>query len=822
MRCSTLALTAALLAGALGAPVQLAGQVPPPGTDLRQLAQTMSPDEIVRRLQASGLTRAQVRDRLRRAGYDPSLADPYFDALESGSTLERTAGDSAFMEALAGIGVTLREDALGGVPEREPLLERDSLYLPGGRGFLAAEPDTTPQVFGRDVFRRVSSSFDPILTGPVGRNYRLGPGDEILLVLTGDVELVYTLDVTRGGYVVIPDVGQLLVHGLTLAQLEDRLYDRLGQVYSGVRRSPEATTRFDVSLGRLRTNQVRVVGSVVRPGSYQVSSVATLLEALYLAGGPTEQGSFRRVALRRQGEEPVVLDLYPFLTSGDMENDPRLQEGDVVFVPPVGDQVTVRGMVRRPAIYEMKEQEGLPALVRFAGGLLPDATTERARVDRILPPADRTGGVSRVLLDAPLGDVLSGAREFDLYAGDEIQVFPVQRRLRQRVTIGGAVWRPGQYELRPGTTVGSLVERAGGPTEDALQADILVSRLDLATGTRSALRVDLNSNPPGPLLQEFDEVRVFQADTLLVPDSVAIYGFIQNPGRYPLSQGITAGDLVLLAGGFRKGAAPWSAEVVRLQTGDASRQDLSTSRMVRLRDGLPYPDPELLANRPDSVDTFLSEMEVTLQDDDEVFVRLLPGYVTPQRVSLEGEVVSPGPYQLTRQDERFSSLMARAGGVTEAAFPDGVRLIRDGVAVGVDYGRAMAEPGSTHDPVLASGDRIVIPVLDNTVLISGAVVFESRAVHRQGMSLNDFIAQAGGFAQDADRDRVSVEYANGSRAVVSKTLWLFRNSPRVEPGSTIFVPRKADTGQGFNWDSALSRVLAVATTLATVYIAVNR
>ncbi|UCC24254.1 MAG: SLBB domain-containing protein [Gemmatimonadales bacterium] len=786
----------------------------------------MSPDEIIRRLEESGLTRAQVRDRLRRAGYNPSLADPYFDAMESGEISDSLGADATFLGALRGIGVTLRGDSQGMWDQRglarDSFLGGDSLYRTDSLGYLVAEPDTIPRVFGRNVFRRVSTTFDPILTGPVGENYRLGPGDQVLLALTGDVELAYTLDVTREGFILIPDVGQVFVNGITLEQLQDRLYERLGQVYSGVRRSGDASTRFDVSLGRLRTNQVRVVGSVVRPGAYQVSSVATVLEALYLAGGPTDDGSFRRVLLRRAGLEPVELDLYPFLTSGAMEGDPRLEEGDVVFVPPVGGQVTLRGMVRLPAIYELRDGEGLPAVVRYAGGLLPDAATERAQVLRIVPPADRAGGVDRVLLDAPLADVLAGSAVFELGGGDVIDVFPVMDRLRRQVSIAGAVWRPGQYQLRPGSTVGSLVQRAGGLTEDALAADVLVSRLDLRTGSRSALGVDLTSDPSGPLLQEFDEVQVFQVDALLVPDSVAVYGLVRNPGRYPLSRGITAGDLVLLAGGFQEGAAPWSAEVVRLDVDEGSRQQLSTSRMVRLRDGLPYPDPEFLPTLPDTLEALPSEAAVPLQDRDEVFIRLLPGFVRSQRVSVEGEVVSPGPYQLNRRDERFSSLMARSGGLTNAAYSGGVRLIRDGVAVGIDYERALAEPGSSYDAVLAGGDRIVVPVLDNTVLVSGAVLFESRAVYRRGMSLDDFVAQAGGYAQNADRGRVSVEYANGSRAVVSKTLWLFRNTPDVEPGSRIFVPSKVETDGGFDWDSALTRILAVTSTVATVYIAVNR
>ena len=798
-------------------PSPMAAQVPSRGQVMQMLSQ-MSPEQIALQLQASGLTRDDVRDRLRRAGYDPFLADQYFDALEQGqSGVAQAQGldtSSGFLEALQGIGVFAgqgaeTEGARSDQPSRLPI--PDSLFD------RDMEPDTVPRVFGLNTFRSVSTNFEPLSEGPAGPAYVLGPGDELSLVLTGDVELAYQLQVNREGAVFIPDVGQVSVNGLTLGQLEDRLYERLGRVYSGVRRGADATTRFSLSLGRLRTIEVRVMGAVVRPGAYVVSSVATVIEALYQAGGPTAEGSFRRVQLQRAGEAARVVDLYPYLTTGAASEDPRLQQGDVIFVPPADGHVTIRGMVRRRAIFEMEEGEGLAALIHYAGGLLPDARTDRVQVDRILPPEDRSPGVDRVLIDAPLQEVLRGAQAFDLRGGDEVQVFPVLDRQRQRVSVQGAVWRPGSYELRPGTTVASLVERAGGLTEGALSTQVLLRRTDLATGETSATRLTLQEGDPGPLLQEYDEVRIFALNSLAVPDSVAIFGRVRNPGSYPLSDGLTAGDLVLLAGGFTKGAAPWLAEVVRRERPDATDRELSISRYVALRDELPHPDEDFAGAPPDTVATLIAEGAYPLRDGDEVYIRTLPGYVSPQRVAVQGEVFSPGPYQLIRQDERFSSLMRRSGGLTAAAFPEGVRLIRDSIPVGVDYHRALENPGTEDDPVLRSGDRIVVPVLDNTVSVRGAVVFESRAVWREGLDLDDFVDQAGGYAQNADKGRVSVEYANGSRATVNKFLF-FRSTPDVRPGSVIFVPEEPPAS-GFNWDAALTRLLAVTTAVATVIAA---
>lgn len=821
LRLSSLGLVVCLLT----VPGRLEGQVPSPG-QIQQVLSRMSPEQIALQLQASGLDRQQVRDRLRRAGYDPFLADQYFDALEQGGgglsgLAEAQSLDASpnFLEALQGIGV------FSGAAPNDAMLQDSLRYsrqfrepIPSELLYDDLEPDTVPRVFGLRTFRTVSSAFEPMATGPVPPGYVLGPGDELALVLTGDVELAYSLQVNREGAVFIPDVGEVSVNGSTLAELEDELYDRLSRVYSGVRREADATTRFSLSLGRLRTIQVRVTGAVLRPGAYSVNSVSTVIEALYQAGGPRSDGSFREVQLRRPGSGPREVDLYPYLTTGAAESDPRLEHGDVIFVPPAGDQVTIRGMVRRRAIFEVREGEGLGTLIHFAGGLLPDARTDRVQVDRILPPEDRSPGVDRILLDAPLGEVLRGARTFPLRGGDEVEVFPVLERQRQRVGVRGAVWRPGSYELRPGTTVASLVERAGGLTEDALRTEVLLRRTNLATGETSALRLTLDDEEPGPLLQEFDEVRVFGLDELNVPDSVAIYGRVREPGAYPLSEGVTAGDLVLLAGGFVKGAAPWVAEVVRQERGDALNRELSESRYVALRDGLPYPDEEFAGARPDTVAGLTPEDAYPLQDGDEVYIRTLPGYTAPQRVTVDGEVLSPGPYQLIRQDERFSSLIQRSGGLTAAAFAEGVRLVRDSIPVGVDFRQAMANPGTADDPVLRDGDRIIVPVVDNTVSVRGAVVFESRSVWREGLSLDDFVDQAGGYAQNADEDRASVEYANGSRATVNKTLFFFRSTPDIRPGSVIFVPEKPQ-GSGFNWDATLARVLAVTTAVATVIAA---
>jgi polysaccharide biosynthesis/export protein len=407
---------------------------------------------------------------------------------------------------------------------------------------LLDDPDEPP-IFGRALFRRTTTQFQPILSGPVDADYRLGPGDELVLFLTGDVELGYVLDVNREGYVIIPDVGQLFVNGLTLGELRSRLYERLGRVYSGVRRGPEATTQFQVSLGRLRANQVYLIGEVEWPGSYQVSAVATVFNALYTAGGPTRQGSFRRIEVRRGGRVVREVDIYDYLLRGDSRGDIRLEQGDIVFVPMAGAQVQIEGAVRRPAIYELRPEEGLRDLLAQAGGLKADAVVRRIQIDRILPPERRRPGVDRVLVDVDIYEVARPEGErIALHDGDIVQVFGVSEERRHRVSITGKVRRPGTYEWIPGGTLWDLIDRADGLDERAYTARAHIFRLNEADGSRRLIQAPLLADESGRALRDValadrDSVVVLSREELSNPQTVAIDGFVKNPGTYALAEG---------------------------------------------------------------------------------------------------------------------------------------------------------------------------------------------------------------------------------------------------------------------------------------------
>lgn len=801
----------ALGAVALGAGGSLAAQQLPPG---------VSQADIMNRLRQSGISREQAKQRLAQLGYDPTLADVYFDQLDrnGGSALPT---DATFSQALSEMGLVTE-----GVPGQM------GAAVSGGTGpeYLTNPyfvPDTLPpdslRIFGREVFARTRTQFDPILTGPIDPSYPLGPGDQIQLVLTGDVEAAYTLQVARDGYVVIPSVGQLDVAGLTLDELRNRLYDRLGRVYSGVRRGASATTFFDVSLGRLRTSQVSVIGDVDRPGAYQVNATATVFHALQRAGGPTRLGTFRSVAVRRGAGTVATIDLYDYLLRGDASHDVRMNQGDIVFVPPAGAHVSVQGRVRRPAVYEVKPGEGVRDALLFAGGFEPDAHVQRVQIDRVLPPSERAPGKDRVLLDVDLAGLLDpNAPQMPVLDGDEVRVFATLSERRNRVALTGGVFRPGLYEFRPGMTVWDLIDRADGLSEQAYRSIVHVIRPVPATGGEQLVRVSLEVDAQGRrvqdlALQDRDSVVVFATDSLVSPEYVTVEGMVKAPGRYRLAAGMTVEDLILAAGGFVEGANTADAEVARLNP-SASRGDTIAVR-TRVALAGAVPDPTTNSPRGGAVAGLPSASGFQLRHEDRVFVRRLPGFVTPQTVVVAGEVMYPGPYAIQRRDERLSSLLARAGGVTPEGYVPGARLLRDSVLVGIDLEAALDDPGRDEDVILQPGDQLIVPAYDGTVKVQGSVAFESRVIYRKGMDLGDYLSESGGPLPEADLGRISVLYPSGQRATVQRALW-WRTYPRIEPGSTIIVPAKAVRG-GTNWAGVITTSATALSALATLLLAIN-
>ena len=422
--------------------------------------------QLRQRLTTSGMTPDQVRARLRADGYPENLLDPYLSG-ESGKIGEPTEDVFKAVEAL-------------GVVDANELASLRGQQQPAKATAGQQAAGDGNQIFGLSVFQSATSQFEANLSGPVDANYRLGPGDQLVLILTGDVEASYQLSVTREGFIVIAQVGQIYVANLTLGQLETLLYTRLARVYSGIRANNQGTTRFSISVSRLRSNQVFVIGDVQRPGSYLVSSAGTALTALYAAGGPSTNGSLRHIEIRRAGRTVDVLDVYDYLLRGDASHDVRLETGDVLFVPVHGTRAKVVGEVVRPAFYELKDGETLSDLVRDAGGFKATAARRHVLIERILPPGERSEiGRDRVTIDIASSALLSGTGPLvPLRDGDVVRIYPISEVVRDQITVVGNVHEPGVQALVPGETLDSLVRKVSGVGEYFLPRSLRPRRIE--------------------------------------------------------------------------------------------------------------------------------------------------------------------------------------------------------------------------------------------------------------------------------------------------------------------------------------------------------
>jgi polysaccharide biosynthesis/export protein len=763
----------------LGA-VPVAAQQPTP--EQARAILTERPDlsgAIRQRIAESRLTPDQIRERLRAAGYPADLLDPYMDAAARPTG---TPGDDVYA-AVRQLGLSERGDPPAAVTVR------------------AAPPVQGPGLrrFGADVFGDSTTQFQPALSGPVDRGYRLGPGDNLVLILSGEVEASYALDVNREGFIVIPQVGQVFVSGLTLDALESVLDRRLARVYSGIGRGEGARTRYHITVSRLRTNQIFVIGDVVRPGSYQISSAGTVLTALYAARGPSATGSFRQIAVRRAGRTVKTFDLYDYLLRGDNASDLRLESGDVIFVPVHGPLIELTGQVVRPAIYELAPRESLRDLVAAAGGFEPGALLRRIQINRILPPAARTeSGRERVVIDIGPDQLSQGTPPaFALEPGDRVTVFGVPERRRTYVTVRGNVWQEGEIGFTAGMRLSDAIRMAGGVKPDVYLEQVLVSRLN-PDSTRTQLRATF-ADSTGALradlpLREDDEIVVFSRTTFRPLRYVVVTGAVRKAGRIPYREGMTLRDAVLLADGVTEDALLTEAEIARLpadRTGGAlaetTRVPLDSSYVFdRGRDGRYQGPPGIPA--PAS-----GAPVVLLQPYDNVLIFRQPDWELQRTVSLAGQVKYPGRYALRNRAERLSDAIVRAGGLTKEAYAGGVEFIRnqDGLGrIGIDLTAVLKNPGDADNLILQSGDSVFIPEYKPVVRVVGAVNAPASVSYVAGKGLDYYIQSAGGFARVADKNRTYVTQPDGHLEAVRGRVILADSKPTPLAGAVVTVPAK--------------------------------
>ena len=789
-------------------------------------------EQLRERLGATGLTPDQVRERLRASGYPENMLDSYLGAAGTGAA-DGAAPRGNTVDAMRALGALSPKEA-----DSLKVLQ-DSLFALADsieQGLIGPRVDSLPmskrpvRIFGLDVFRRRGREFQPSIGGPVDPNYVLGPGDVLVLILTGDVEAVHNLTVTREGFVVIPQVGQIYVANMSLAQVEEQLYARLGRVYSGVRKGPNARTRFQLSISRLRTIQIYVTGEVQRPGAYQVSAGGSVLGALYAAGGPTERGSMRRVEVKRGTKSLGTIDLYDYLLRGENTTSIAPASGDVLFVPPQGPRVKVTGEVLRPAIYELKPGETLRDLVADAGGFTETALTTRVQIHRVLPPASRAApGRDRVVMDVTSEGMQRGeVPPYAIESGDSVVVFAVSSRTRSVVRMRGNVWTPGDIGFVTGMRLSDALRLAGGPKPDTYQGSILISRLR-PDSTRMQLRsalADSTGQPTDDLaLQEDDEISVFSRSDFRGERFVVVTGAVRKPGRLPYRDGMTLRDAILEANGLRVDAYLKEAEVARLPQDRAAGQVATTLRVPldstyifdRAPNGEYLGPPGLPA--PAS-----GAKEFVLNSYDNVLVFAQPQWELQRLVAITGQVNFPGHYALNSRNERLTDLIARAGGLTSEAYPTGVELYRaqrDQGRIGVDLPRALQDSAFHDNLILIGGDSVHIPEYNPVVQVRGAVNAPVAVTWVKGKDVDFYVQAAGGYTEKADEGRAYVTQPSGKLESVKRRFLLPDSKPQPLAGGVIQVPeRLPKTGPGTL--AVVGSIATILTAFATVLIAAKQ
>ena len=757
-------------------------------------------------LLSTGLTPAQMRNQLVAAGYPANMLDAFLAA----EGIPTGGNEEELLAAISSLGVRT-------APQQSPGTPTDSMV--GGAPTPQAFPEESVELalFGLDVFQGNAAAFEGLLTGPVDGSYRLGAGDRLVLILTGAVEISHELEVTRQGFIVIPRVGQVFVNSLTLEQLRQVLYDRLGERYSGITRSPNAATEFDIVVAQVRAQTVRVVGEVAKPGIYQIPGGGNVMSALYQAGGISERGSFRTVQVRRGTEVISEIDIYDYLLRGTIKEDVALQPGDIIFVPIHGPHVKIAGEVTRPAIYELLPEETLRTLIDIAGGLTPYASTEMASIDRVLPPQERTEpGNARRVLTVNLGNDLDSTTITPMLAADSVTIFPIRGPRRNSVTISGGVWQPGTYQLGPNMRLWDLIEAAGGLRPDTYQGRAQIRRLR-PDSTRHLVGVPLSStgNPQprdDPTLQEADEVTIFSSTDFRPRRYIAIQGAVRDPGTIEFTDSMTLRDAILLTRGLTDDAYLLEAEISRVRPNAGGSPDSMVTIFKVPMDSSYVFDATSYVTRPVAPDA----ARVILFPYDNIFIRRQPGWEVARQVTITGEVRFPGSYIIASPDERLSDLIGRAGGVTTAAYPSGIQFIRTQDAIGriaVDLPRVLREPGRRDDLALTPGDSIHIPRFIPTVRVDGAVNFPTSVTYVPGADIGYYINAAGGEAHRADKGKAFVQQPNGLVGVGN----------RPEPGAVIIVPQKDPNDRGFLQLLPLfTMIVQVFATTATLVIALGR
>lgn len=680
-------------------------------------------------------------------------------------------------------------------------------------------------IFGQNLFSSKNLTFAPSMNMPTPANYILGPGDEILIDVWGDSELNLRFTITPDGYITVPGLGRIQLSGLNVEQAKSRIRTQFSTIYSDLD-SAEPRTFLAISVGNVRTIKVNVMGEVNTPGTYTVSSFSSAFHALYVAGGTTKIGSLRNIRIFRSGRERAAIDLYEYLMKGNNMEDITLNDGDIVMVEPYGTLVQITGEVKRPMWYEMKPGETLQDLINYAGGFGGNAFKGTLSLLR-----RGTEEMEAYTLSEP-----EYAR-FQLKDGDSVEVGNILDQFANMVEITGSVYRPGKYAIGDRIkTVGDLIGVAQGTTGDAyLQRALLYRENEDLTRTMQSFDVGalLNHRIADIPLKKNDILHIPSVLSLDEDYTVFVGGEVRNSGNYPYADNMRLEDIILQAGGLTEAASTARLDVYRRikdPSGTTTREQSSEMFSFTLADG------EIVSSDPD----------FRLEPYDQIIIRRSPGYEVQQNVTVQGEVLFDGQYAKLSKDERISSLIKRAGGLTPYAYVHGARLTRRLTAVerkqtmealrvkaqtdkantdslfqkrfgdsdftvrnvGIDLKKALRNPGGPEDIILNEGDVLNIPQYNEMVKISGGVMYPNMVTYKKNRKLGYYVDHAGGYSRLAMKSKPFVVYMNGQ---VSSGRWA-----RIEPGCEIVVPERPEK-EPFN----MQGLLGIGTSIASIALLIS-
>jgi protein involved in polysaccharide export with SLBB domain len=710
------------------------------------------------------------------------------------------------------------------VPSSNEASSRNRTTPPIGEKQMATQTFTS-KVFGAELFSGVSPMFMPNLNIATPDNYKVGPGDELLLELYGNNVFTQKLLVSREGFVNVKYAGLVNVNGSTIQELSIIIKNKLARFIPSL---AGGGSKLNLSLGSIRSISVNVVGAVKKPGTITVPSLATLFNVLYATGGPLENGSLRNIEVIRGNKKVLEADLYNFLLKGDQSANIFLQDNDLIRVPFAKQQVHLTGLLNRTGIFEVKATENLSDLFEFAGGFKPLAYQGRVR-------GTRNGYLTKEVIDISANNF----SDFSLRHGDSLHIDSLIDKFVNRVTIAGAVYKPGAYAWQRGQQIIDLIQKAEGLKEEAFLGSVNVLRT-FENLEKQNIAVDLRPILKGQqsfaLLNE-DVVTVFSSYDLKDKFNLSISGPVRNPGSFPYADSITLQQLILLAGGFTDKAVPTSIEI-----GRNKKETNGSSAEAQVE----------IIKASVNLDLNKTGTDFQLKPGDIVTIKSDPLKILQSKVLLSGKVLYPGTYVLESREDRLSGILQRAGGLLEIADQNGVKVIRRNLIqdtssveeatqkqiknrkdstykqldkstfevteIAVNLKALLKGPGTADDIILEDGDEVVIPQIKNVVTVAGEVLKPVAVQFTPGKGVRYYISSAGGFANKARKGKSFVIYTNGRSKKTTHLLGLFKSYPKITPGANVVVPAKPEREGKFDPAKAGILISALSALVSTIAI----